>query len=360
MPRSSVEQLPGMEILRGGRNVRYPLSAPLRRLILEIWFSCHTLYIAWKYRDRFDRVIAVFPPSLFFYLLRLILPASVIRIGIVHDLQGVLGLSGGGLLKRLFAKGVRHVESIGFKACHRLILLSEGMKTRVLDDYGIDPARCSVHYPFVSEVYAGVTGARLTQDFVPGFKHIVYAGALGDKQAPFSLLALFEALVRSREDVVCHLFSRGPLFEKVQAAVAADVEGRILCHDLVAEDDLPELYARSSLQIIPQKPGTSDGAFPSKLPNLLAAGVPVFAITDKGSELEKLLAATGTCCSISTWDHAELLPALHAFLDGTAEHSHVERARELTSVIAALFSIENLVAEILSVRPTRDRKALSN
>jgi len=40
--------------------------------------------------------VAVFPPTLFFLIVMSLLPASAKKIGIVHDLQGILGLSGGG------------------------------------------------------------------------------------------------------------------------------------------------------------------------------------------------------------------------------------------------------------------------
>jgi hypothetical protein len=50
---------------------------------------------------------------------------------------------------------------------------------------------------------------------------------------------------------------------------------------LVAREHLEELYLRSNLQIIPQKPNTSKGSFPSKLANLLASGCNILLITDK-------------------------------------------------------------------------------
>ena len=108
-PSYTSESLAGAEIIRGGSYLKYPKSAVARRLVLEIWFSMHSIAVVLKVRKKIDSVIVVFPPSLFFYLIRFILPCTVRRIGIVHDLQGLLGLTGDGMAKKIFSKILTHV-----------------------------------------------------------------------------------------------------------------------------------------------------------------------------------------------------------------------------------------------------------
>jgi len=347
IPTPTDERLPGMEIYRRGARVRYPRPAIGRRFVLETWFAFHALLTALQLKGRYSTVVAVFPPSLFFYVLTKILSRGVTKVGIVHDLQGVLGLDGTGIVKRVLAKVIKHVESVGFNACDHLICLSEGMKTRILEDYAVSPAKCSVHYPFAMDASTFSTGNRLSHFFLPGYKHVVYSGALGEKQDPFNLLSALQSLVRIRTDVICHVFSRGPLFNELQKSLAPEMQNRVLFHDLVDESDLYELYARSDIQLIPQKTGTSDGAFPSKLPNLLAAGVPVFAITDKGSELELLLRKSGTCCSVTTWDYREVIPEISNFINRSSLMTHQERAIQTSGFVAEHFSIQKLVRQII-------------
>lgn len=310
--------------------MRYPRAPMGRRLALELWFAAHSLVVVWRLRKQLDRVIAIFPPSLFFYLLRWVLPHGVRRIGIVHDLQGMLGLSGERLVTRWFGRLVRHVETKGFQSCDRLVLLSKAMMGHVVNAYGIDQSRCIVCYPFVTEPEESGDGETLAALFDHGFSHVVYSGALGDKQHPFGLLDLFERLASDRPDVVCHIFSRGPIFDQLRSQCDASLKIRIRFHDLVDERDLPELYVRSTIQVIPQKSGTSAGAFPSKLPNLLAAGVPVFAITDQGSELAALLSQSVIGRHCTSWNHDLVLPTLCSFIDEVSKLS-----RETTKGVAS-------------------------
>jgi colanic acid biosynthesis glycosyl transferase WcaI len=351
VPSYTSESLAGAEIIRGGSNLKYPKSAVARRLVLEIWFSMHSIAVVFKVRKKIDSVIVVFPPSLFFYLIRFILPRTVRRIGIVHDLQGILGLTGDGLAKKIFSKIVTHVEKAGFSSCDRLVLLSEAMKKNVVCGYGVDPDKCSVHYPFVTEDLSGDGKIRNVLDayLSKQYKHVIYSGALGDKQDPENLLGMFVKLVSIRHDIVCHIFSRGPLFDKLQSTLNPTLKNKILFHDLVGEIDLPELFERSTVQVIPQKAGTSCGAFPSKLPNLLASGVPVFAVTDADSELSKLLEESGFGAFSHTWDFDSVVSSLSSFVDKMSTGSNVERAIEVKSFVNKHFNVANLVNELESV-----------
>ena len=78
--------LPGIEIKRGGGRITYPRSAMLRRAILELWYAWYALTSYFRLGSRPDIVIPIFPPSLFFMLLHWLMPRSVCRVGIVHDL----------------------------------------------------------------------------------------------------------------------------------------------------------------------------------------------------------------------------------------------------------------------------------
>ena len=50
-----------------------------------------------------------------------------------------------------------------------------------------------------------------------------------------------------------------------------------------------ELYMRSTIQIVPQKKGTSNGSLPSKVANLISTKTPIFSITDASGDLSKIL-----------------------------------------------------------------------
>ena len=58
----SSETLEGINIIRGGRKIKYSKKASFRRLILEIWYAYFILKNIKKYQHKIDIIIPVFPP----------------------------------------------------------------------------------------------------------------------------------------------------------------------------------------------------------------------------------------------------------------------------------------------------------
>jgi colanic acid biosynthesis glycosyl transferase WcaI len=146
--------------------------------------------------------------------------------------------------------------------------------------------------------------------------------------------------------VVCHVFSGGPLFDALRKDQKWNIR-RLVFHDLVPERDLCELYLCSHIQVIPEMAGLSQGAVPSKLPNLLAAGVPILYIGEKDSEVWRLIQGcrAGGCCD--NWDFDDLSDLADQLLVEGGNCSHAVRQRRFANEYAALFSVEDLIKAIL-------------
>jgi colanic acid biosynthesis glycosyl transferase WcaI len=220
------------------------------------------------------------------------------------------------------------------------------MADRAVKDYGLDPNRVAVCYP-LGTVQKNDAGNALGHLFTPGYKHIVYSGALGEKQAPYQLLELFQTIVKRREDVMCHIFSRGQIFNDLQREAGRNI-GRIKFHDLVPEENLYELYLRSNVQVIPQVNGTAEGAIPSKLPNIIKAGTPIFAKCEEDSDLARLIEQAGIGICVHSWDIRRSANQLESTLRIFAGQSHEERQRVVRDFVSAKFGIKNLIQEILT------------
>ena len=336
-------------ISRAGLHVVYPRSAVLRRLVLELWFASHAAWNALRLRNRLDIAISVFPPNFFMLIANLVLPRSVKKIGIVHDLQGVMAGSKQTEFRRIIAKLVKAVEKKSLNCCDQIICLSESMRDVIVNTYGINEEKCRVHYPFPTINIEHENNNELLDVFPDGYIHIVYSGALGEKQMPELLVELFEALSRKRTDIMCHLFSRGPVFDALLERKHETGDGsRVLFHDLVPEYLLNELYERSSMQIIPQAKGVSAGAFPSKLPNLLQAGVPVFAICDETSELGSIVCSSNIGTAMHTWDVSSLVEGVIKFIDSISGQRRKEHRQQVEKYMREKFSLERLVNDIIS------------
>ena len=337
-PEHSDASLPAVQIRRGGAGIRYPAQMVLRRAMLELWFAWHALSWLFRLRGQVDVVVAVFPPSLFAAIAMTFTRRP--WIGIVHDLQGNFAGSAGGVVGRLVTAVIHRIERRAFSGCQSLVFLSDTMQRSAVRQYGLDPSRCEVIYPSHNVVDADAPDAALTSLLPDGVRHVVYAGALGHKQNPDSLLRLLDALAASRSDLRCHVFSAGPVFDAFRAR--ADRHPLVQLHDLVGESALPTLMDRSAVQIINEIPGAGQAALPSKLANLLWMAVPTFCICDAGSELADLVLRSGVGRVDSTFALESQVAALSAFVDEVADHDRATDKLRLRSAYANLFSMKRI------------------
>lgn len=331
--------MPGCEIHRGGSAMHYSRKPIIRRLLLEAWYALFCLYKLLRNRHEFDVVIPVFPPSLFAVMLPWLLPKATVVIGIVHDLQGVYASNSKGMLGRLLFGLISMVERRAFKNCDHIVYLSEGMRKTANAAYGIDPQKTAVQYPF--NTIDEFSDRRHLGDILPdGQLKIVYSGALGEKQAPARIMDFFQAIMASREDIHCYVFSQGPVFDELQLL---HKHPHLHFQPLVDEEDLPELLLRSTVQLLPQEPGTSDGSLPSKLPNMLAAGTRILCITDAGSELVDIISTYPLGEVVTEWDSSLLLQKLDHLLARPADGDILARNQLLSR-----FTRQGLVKHIIA------------
>jgi glycosyltransferase involved in cell wall biosynthesis len=350
IPQQNYSTLEGMTIHRAGSNIRYPKYNLLRRFVLEVWFACHATVTSIRTGKKFDCSISIFPPSLFFLFIMIILPRQIKRIGIVHDLQGVYISRSSNLIGRLVNFAIHCVEQIGFQGCDKLIFLSKTMAKEAILEYGLDERKCVVCYPFVTIAEEGKTiGSELRHVFTGDKIHVVYSGALGEKQNSNKLFLFMDKLAGQNELISCHIFSGGPMFEMLKMSTGPD--SQVQFHDLVPVELLSELYARSDIQVIPQIDESSEGSLPSKFPNLLAAGVPVFSICDPSSEFGKLVIASGIGFVSNGWDTDKLIQDILVFIEEVEGKSHQLRKQIVSEFIKDNFGVEQVVKEIIGETP---------
>ena len=340
--------LPGIKIKRGGYWIAYPRSTVLRRAILELWYAWFTLFNYFRLETRPDIVIPIFPPSLFLLLLHSLMPRVICRVGVIHDLQGVYAMRSKGLIYRILKSAIGIIEKKCFRGCDRLIFLSASMANRAVTEYKLDSERCSVCYPFVSINEDGESSFALANKLSPFAFNVVYSGALSEKQNPEGLFAFMNEIAGTQTNVTCHIFSAGTVFEQIRMSNLGRTNCKVQFHALVPAEQLAELYGRSDVQIIPQALNTSDGSLPSKLPNLLAAGVPVFAICESGSELGDLVNDAKAGMVANTWDTAKLVELFKFYRNNLGTETKQERQMRLRAFIESKFSMDSVIKIILT------------
>ncbi|MGC9292913.1 MAG: glycosyltransferase [Acidobacteriaceae bacterium] len=357
----------GVTVLRGGGWVRYPKRLALRRVVLEAWFAAYAAWRAWQQRKQAEIAIGVFPPSLFALCTHLMLPRRTCQIAIVHDLQGVLAGQRGTLARRMISRLVHVVESRVFRQQALCIFFSTDMAKEAQRAYGLEATRVAVQYPFVtigdgngntSNASGLAAEAGCLQAVLPsGQAHVVYSGALGEKQNSEQFVAFLQLAARKFPDVRFHLFSGGPVFGQLRALYEDLPAPCVHFHPLVEERDLPELYARSTIQMVPQAEKTENGALPSKLPNLLAAGTYIFAITSPESEVARLLREAGTGTVVERWEEGLFLQKMEGALRAAQDVPATAR-RQQAQPLLGRFAVENLVSLVFTAaQAQREGKA---
>ncbi len=339
-PKKSNIQIEGVTIIRGGGAIRYSNKIILRRIILELWYTFFVLIKIFKLQKKIDIIIPVFPPSLAFYTILLFIKKRMVKIGMVHDLQEVYSSNKKGSIHKIIRFFIHKIEKRVFKSCDRLIFLSNEMKETAKGHYNLDEKKLIVQYPFIA--YKKNEISNDLEELMPKDKtHIVYSGALGEKQNPQKVYDLFNYSSNRIKNTLFHFFSQGTIFNNLKSENKND---KIKFHDLVPSENLEELYKKSAIQIIPQLPGTSKGSLPSKLPNLLSAGCNILAITDKGSEIEKLFKKYKLNTVVTLWNNKELCYTLEKILEKDQKENlhHIKIAQKL-------FNIDAMVTKILSI-----------
>lgn len=339
--------LPGISIKRGGALIVYPKNVGLRRAILELWYAMYVLLRYFKLESTPDIIISVFPPSLYFMFLQRFISPVVSKIGIVHDLQGVYSSIHSSCLARIISKSISLVEKKCFNSCDNLIFLSKSMKKHAVMMYDLNKNKCKVCYPFITNSNEMQNGTALADILLPLKYNVVYSGALGDKQNPYELFAFMNKIAFSYPEIMCHIFSDGPIYESLIKSYQGKENCNVHFHNLVSELQLAELYERSDIQIIPQLLHTSEGSLPSKLPNIIAAGVSLFVISDAGSELEDFVISSNAGVVSNTWNIDELESLFLSFMGNIFKESKSDRKIRLSQFAKSKFNIDFVVEEIL-------------
>jgi colanic acid biosynthesis glycosyl transferase WcaI len=334
--QESQEELNGIKIIRGGSNLNFSKKTIVRRFVLEFSFAFFILRKIRKHQKNKDIIIPVFPPSFAFYSILSFLNKKIKKVGMVHDLQEVYSINKSGFINKIIRFFIHKIERKCYQTCNKLVFLSKEMKEQAKELYALQEIKLEVQYPFIT------IKEKRTNDLEHLFnkdkKHVVYSGALGEKQNPEKLFNFFDQASLNTENIIFHFFSRGDTFNRLKKINA---NSKIHFHGLVEKEHLEELYHKSDVQIIPQKEDTSKGSLPSKLPNLLASNCKIFLITDDNSELEVFFKKNNLDFVVTSCNIKELINSLQILIDKPVDFKNQKL------VAKNFFTIDKMILKLL-------------
>jgi colanic acid biosynthesis glycosyl transferase WcaI len=149
---------------------------------------------------------------------------------------------------------------------------------------------------------------------------VTYAGNVGLSQALDLVLDAATALA-GRPDVAFVINGGGAARAELQARAAGMDNVHFV--DMQPKWRLPEVLAAGDIHVVPLKRGLAASSVPSKLYSVLAAGRPIVASVDPGTEVARTVERAGAGLAVPPEDPAAFTAAIVDLLD------HPERARAM-------------------------------
>ena len=248
-----------------------------------------TLQIFWllktKYR-KFEVLFYTVPPTAYLLSRFITSDYSVVIFDLYPDALKANGFDEKGLLYRWWAKKNKQI----FSKADKIFTLSESMKNQVL----VYSPEADVRIISNWSAFSGYTPVKkkdnpitIREGLVDKFI-IQYSGNIGVTHNVETLIEIADRL-KYHEKIVFQIIGRGERINVIKDLI--EIKGLNNCHLLPFRND-DELYhslCAADLSVIILDDKTNDISVPSKIYNIMAAGIPIMAIAPGNSGLTEII-----------------------------------------------------------------------
>ena len=278
-------------------------------------------------RHRPDGVLAMSPPITLGLAGALV--ARIRRVPFVFNIQDVfpdVAIEVNAITSPRLIRLARGLERFTYRRSDAVTVLSDDLRDNVVDKIGAGSrSRVRVIPNFVDT--AGIRPApRLNSyraDFGLGDRTVVmYAGNVGFSQ-PLSLMVDAARELRDRDDVVFVINGGGSGRPSIEAE-AQDLPNVVFV-DFQPRARLPEVLAAADIHVVALKEGLARSSVPSKLYSILAAGRPVLAAIDAGTEVARVVERAEAGRAVPPTDAKGFRDGLIEMIDGVERRDQMGR-----------------------------------
>ena len=182
---------------------------------------------------------------------------------------------------------------------------------------------------------------------------VMYAGNVGLSQS-LDLVILAARAFRDTRPEVMFVINGGGAARPELEQQAGDLPN-VRFVDMQPLERLPEVLAAADIHVVPLRAGLARSSVPSKMYSILAAGRPIVASVDEGTEVARTVEQAGAGLAVPPDDPEAFIRALAELLDDPARRARMgEAAREFVvdwaSPAAVAASYEQLFTELLARR----------
>ncbi len=328
-----------------------------RRALGFVGFSALTGFASWR-GGRVDAVIAMSPP------LTMGLTGwttHLVRRGpLVFNIQDVFpdaAVRTGAITNRHVIRLAGLLERVSYRSAAAVTVLSDDLRTNVAGKMSAarrDRVHVIPNFVDIDMIRPGERTAPLRAELGIGAEPlVVYSGNVGFSQS----LELMIAAARELPEVTFLISGDGSAKQTlVEQARSGGGVSNLHFSGYQPKHRLSELLSIADVHVVPLRTGLGNVSVPSKTYSILASGRPILASIDPGTEVPRILEASGAGVAVLP-DRADLfVDALRAMLGdpdalaarGAAGRAWVEQAASPAAVARAY---EDLVRRLPGCRP---------
>ena len=288
----------------------------LKRIAHEFSFVL-SVALRYLFSRRFAVTMIVSPPLALGLTLGLLAKLKGSRTVLhIQDLQPDAAIDLGMLQEGHLTKLLFWIERAGYRLANRISTISNAMRIKIESkgDFA-DKTLIFKNWAGGSIVKAMAAEDSLKREWGLLDKFVVlYSGNMGVKQGLGSLLIAAQRLL-DHQDIVLVLVGDGGEKNALYARARELGLSNLRFEQPVAREQLGRLLAAADVSVITQKAGINDLVLPSKLGNIMTSRRPLVVQAVKGSELDKIVTASGCGLVIEPEDGEALARAVLALLE---------------------------------------------
>ncbi|MGH2775261.1 MAG: glycosyltransferase family 4 protein [Actinomycetota bacterium] len=232
----------------------------------------------------------------------------------IQDVYPDVAVELGMLSNRGLVSAARRLERICYARADAVTVLSDDLKDNISPRVN-DPSKVRVIPNFVDTEWIAPASFDNAYREQYGLKHkfvVMYAGNVGLSQSLDLVLDAAAALAHEKEIV---FVINGGGAGKTRLEQRARGMTNVVFVDMQPTERLPEVLAAADLHLVPLKRGLARSSVPSKTYSILAAGRPLIASVDSGSEVARVVERAGAGLAVPPEDSEAFTKAVRALYE---------------------------------------------
>jgi colanic acid biosynthesis glycosyl transferase WcaI len=229
------------------------------------------------------------------------------------DLQPDAAAELGMLRPGAFLRTLYGLERFAYRHADLISTLTEGMRQRIIGK-AISPNKVTV-FPARADhellLLQGGTGGETFRRAhgLEGKFIVAHSGNMGVKQGLDVVLGA-AALSRNRTDIIYLLVGDGAARRELQSRASTMGLENVRFMPLLPREEFLQFLTAADLSLITQQRSVADIVFPSKTVTLMAAGCPILASVNAGSEVASIVQQSGAGLVVAPEDSSQLVKSI--------------------------------------------------